>query len=186
MKRASFVAGASFATLVAVGTVWLSHVPVISSPGDTAVLRVAFRARPERIETCVEQSPEALAQLPPHMRQARICEGTTASYRLEIWRDGALVAEHRVHGGGLRQDRPLYVFHEVSMPAGAARVTVRFAREREGEDEDDRESDQTAEREDLRQAVPRELTLERELTFNPRAVVVVSYDPDRRELVTLP
>ncbi len=62
------------------------------------------------------------------MRQALICDGITASYRLEVRRAGVVVADQIVRGGGLRHDRPLYVFREIPMPAGDASIAVRFSR----------------------------------------------------------
>jgi hypothetical protein len=177
VSRWSIAIGGAVALAATSVTVWLSSLPIASVTSEDAVLRLAFRARPERIETCVEQNPETLAALPPHMRQARICEGRTASYRLEVRRDGVLIAEHLVHGGGLRQDRPLYVFHEVPIPVGDASIAITFERQ---VDED--ESGDRAKSTDLRQAVPDELTFERRVRFAPREVILVSYDPDRRAL----
>jgi hypothetical protein len=183
MMRISQAGGASVALAVVCAVAWLSHVPIPASPRDDAMLRVAFRARPERIEVCVEQSPEALAALPPHMRRAQICEGTTASYRLEVRRDGVLVADAPVRGGGLRQDRPLYVFREVSVPPGPAVVAIRFVREgNPAPMEQQSQPPASSGSADLRQAIPSELVFERRVTLAPREVLIVSYDPDRREL----
>jgi hypothetical protein len=71
---------------------------------------------------------EELARLPAHMRQAVICEGGAASYRLEVRHEGRLLAEQIVRGGGWRHDRRLYVFREFTLPPGDARVSVRFDR----------------------------------------------------------
>lgn len=153
-------------------TVWASHVPIGLPGSGEAALRLAWRARPDRIEECRPQSEEVLARLPPHMRQAVICEGVSATYVLEVRRDGALIAERVVAGGGLRRDRPLYVFQEIPMPDGEASVSVRFTRREVGE----------STRED---AVPAELSLERRLRFEAGRVILVTYEPERRELVVM-
>ena len=95
---------------------------------DEAIIRVAWSARPERIETCRRLSDEELAKLPVHMRQRLECEGTTARYRLEVTRDGVLLDSATVQGGGMRHDREVYVSREVLIPPGPSRVNVRFVR----------------------------------------------------------
>ena len=42
----------------------------LSPHGDQAILRLAWTARPERIEDCRQQSDEELSKLPAHMRLA--------------------------------------------------------------------------------------------------------------------
>jgi len=93
-----------------------------------ARLRVAFSARPERIESCRTLGADELANVPQHMRQAVVCEGKTASYRLEVRRDDSLVASALLRGGGLRHDRRLYVLRELDVPSGASTIDVRLVR----------------------------------------------------------
>lgn len=176
--------GLAAAVVSALGIAWLSQVPVVSGTNNQALLRLAWRARPERIEQCVTQSPEALAALPPHMRQATICEGINASYRLEVRRNGLLVAEHIVEPGGLRRDRPLYVFRELAMPVGDATISVTFVRVEAADPDDDDDAGEV--RDTLREAVPASLAWEQQLSFAPRQVRVVSYDPERRALFEVP
>lgn len=179
MSALSRAFGVAAAVASVFGLTWLSHVPVASDTSDHALLRLAWRARPERIEHCVTPSAEALAALPPHMRQTTVCEGINASYRLEVRRDGLLVAEQHVEPGGLRRDRPLYVFRELTMPAGEATIRVTFVRVEAGDPNDDAGGKA---RDTLREAVPASLEWEQRLSLAPRQVRVVSYDPERREL----
>lgn len=153
-------------------TVWASHLPVSLPGSGEAALRLAWRARPDRIEECRPQDEEVLERLPPHMRQAMICEGVSATYMLEVRRDGAVIVERVVAGGGLRRDRPLYVFQEIPIPEGEATMSVRFTRREAGE----------STRGD---AVPAELSLERRLRFETGRVILVTYEPERRELVVM-
>ncbi|MCC7042957.1 MAG: hypothetical protein IT183_03800 [Acidobacteria bacterium] len=177
LKRALGLAAAMASAL---GLSWMSQAPIAPDTSDRALLRLAWRARPERIEHCVTQSPDALAALPPHMRQATVCEGINASYRLEVRRNGVLVDEQHVEPGGMRRDRPLYVLRELAMPVGDATISVTFVRvEAAGADDDD---DAGEARDTLREAVPASLAWEQPLSFAPRQVRVVSYDPERREL----
>lgn len=186
------LAGLAVAAAATIGVTWLSQIPVASGDTAEALLRLAWRARPERIETCIAQSPEALAALPPHMRQTVICEGTNASYRLDVRRDDALVASRIVEPGGLRRDRPLYVFDEIPLPAGDVTIRVSFVRTdapgadgivQDSEDRDDDDSGRSRRRrEELTEAVAASLTWEQRLHFAPGQVRVISYDPERREL----
>jgi len=200
--------GLVVAVAAAAGIVWASNARLRPHETSDAVLRLSWRARAERIESCRPQSEEALEKLPAHMRQALICDGTTASYRLEVRRAGILVADQTVRGGGLRHDRPLYVFREIPMPAGDASITVRFSRV-EGQTTNDVDrhdfgassgggvsaseasramSAESRRREDenrrrqLAETVPAALSLERQFRLTPREVVLVTYDPERREL----
>jgi hypothetical protein len=93
-----------------------------------ARLRVAFSARPERIERCRRVDERELANLPAHMRQSVACEGFVARYRLEVRRDDSLVASALVRGGGLRHDRQLYVLRELSLPSGRRTIDIRLTR----------------------------------------------------------
>ena len=184
--------GVALAAAAMAGVVWASNAPMTAHRVSYAVLRLAWSARPERIETCQQQSADELARLPQHMRQAVVCDGTTAEYRLEVRVDGEVIADQLVHGGGLRQDRRLYVFQELRVREGEAAIDVRFHRGDAGEkspaakrdhedgDEDDGELDRHR-----GQTVPPRLSFERRLRFSPRAVILITYDPDRRELVTV-
>lgn len=106
----------------------LSAAPFRVNPLPDAHLRVAFSARPERIEHCRILSADELANVPQHMRQAVVCEGKSASYRLEVRRDDSLVSTALVRGGGLRHDRRLYVLRELQVPSGRSTIDVRLVR----------------------------------------------------------
>ena len=200
------VMGIAAALLVTVGITWASAVRMPASPA-VAVLRLAWTARPERIEDCRPQNEEELAKLPAHMRQAVVCEGTTAAYRLEVRRDGTLIADQIVVGGGLRHDRPLYVFRDILLPPGDAAIRVRFVRVdaaaarassgtpsalRSDDDhhsdamDDDRRRREGEERIRRREeAIPASLSLERRFRFVAREVILVTYDAERRELASV-
>lgn len=120
------------ATIVTIGAALalalVSTAPLRVNPLPDARLRVAFSARPQRIETCRTPSAGELANLPAHMRQGVVCEGITASYRLEVRRDDSLVASALLRGGGLRHDRQLYALRELSVPSGRSTIDVRLVR----------------------------------------------------------
>lgn len=183
----SRIAGAALALAAAVGIAHGSHVPLTLEDGTGAVLRVAFAARPERIEVCRTLTPAELEALPAHMRQPVSCEGTTAQYELEVRRDGEVLSRERLRGGGMRSDRQLYVFHETAIPAGRSTIEVRLARL------DTAATDVaavTAEQPPADSArtrrhdgeVPPLLELRESVTLGAREVVLVTYDGATRTL----
>jgi hypothetical protein len=106
----------------------VSAAPFRVNAAPDAKLRVAFSARPERIEDCRTLSADELANVPQHMRQAVVCEGRAATYRLEVRRDDSLLVGALLHGGGLRHDRRLYVLRELPVPSGRGTIDVRLVR----------------------------------------------------------
>jgi hypothetical protein len=177
-------AGTAVGALLMAGMVWASNAPMTTNRSPDARLRLAWSARPERIEKCRQKTEEELATLPAHMRQPFSCEGTTAEYRLQVRLEGALVAERVVHGGGLRRDRRLYVFEEILVPAGEAAVDVRFDRVDAGAPAPaagERAGPTAAQRGE----VPPHLSLVRRIQFSSREVVLVTYDSDRQELTAV-
>jgi hypothetical protein len=144
------------------------------------------------VETCYELSAEEQQKLPQHMRQQRICEGTTAEYRLRVEVDRQRRMDETVQGSGEVQVRPLYVYREVALPPGEHRVEVTFERvgpaegAAEEEEEEEEEEQESRARRAREAAVPRRLELERVVRLRPREVLLVTYDAERRELVVRP
>jgi hypothetical protein len=205
MRRAPRVVPALIVTAAALlGMAWGSTAPLRVASASDAILRVSLGARPERIEVCHEQSDEELARLAPQMRQQVVCEGRTAQYRLQVHRNGQLIHSQIVRGGGLRQDRQLYVSRDLHVPPGAGFFAIHLARidtvaqiEDAGGDQDDdddqrnggiipgratREVDERRRRRE--ESVPAELSLDVDVTLDPREVFLVSYDSDERRLIT--
>lgn len=176
----------------------LSRVPSSATPDGRARLRVAFSARPERVEQCRTLSAEELANVPVHMRQSQVCEGTTVRYRLEVLRDGRLLDSATLRGGGLRHDRQLYALRELPVASGPATVEVRLTRLGPGGrpdtaasalalvettgalDRRQREADERRRR--AADEVPAVLVLRESVTLAPREVLLVTYDQGARRL----
>jgi hypothetical protein len=176
----SRIAGAALLAAVIVGIARLSSVPIVLHPSADAVLRLAWSARPERIEKCRQRTPEELAQLPQHMRQPLACEGATAEYRLQVRVDDVVVADRTVRGGGLRRDRRLYVLEEFPIHPGSANIAVRF--DRIGERPPDSAPGANVPHPE---SVPAHLSFERRVTLSARDVVLVTYSADDRQMVAV-
>jgi len=168
------VAGVLLALVATVGLTRASSVS-LSPHGEQAILRLAWTARPERIEDCRQQSDEELSKLPPHMRQSTSCVGTSATYRLEVRWNDQVIAQQTIRGGGLRHDRPLYLFRNIDLPPGDGTIRVAFQRV----------ESVTGNARRREEAVPPSLLLERHLALKSRRVVLVTYDAERRDLVVM-
>jgi hypothetical protein len=173
------VAGVAAGAIAMALLAWASNAPVTVHDSRNAVLRLAWSARPERVEECRQQSEEELARLPRHMRQPVVCEGVAAQYRLTVRRDRTVVAVQTVRGGGLRHDRRLYVFQEVPVPAGESSIDVVFERLDTGTSKASSGPSSGA------PVVPPYLAYERRLRLRPREVALITYDEERRVLVAL-
>jgi hypothetical protein len=205
MTRVPRLLGVVLAIGATVGLTRASSVS-LSPTGEHGVLRLAWTARPERIEDCRQQSDEELAKLPAHMRQSMACVGTTATYRLEVRWNDRIILQQTVRGGGLRHDRALYLFRDIDLPPGDASIRVRFdrlesvtlpAHRDTSSNERDEERHSTAMGDDRRrreleertrgreEAIPPSLSLERHLHLSPRKVILVTYDAQGRALTVL-
>lgn len=194
-RMAGAVAGVAAMAVVVI----CANAPITVHGSEQAILRLAWSVRPERVERCRQQSEEELASLPAHMRQPVICEGTSAQYRLTVLHDGVVAAERLVRGGGLRQDRRIYVFQELPLDPGDGTIEVRFDRidpdaphvalpgtdddRKNGHDADDRQ--ERRERQAAGETVPPHLTLTQRLRIRPREVILVTYSPDRQALALI-
>lgn len=191
---------------------WASTAPLRVDTSGDAIVRVSLGARPERIETCRTQSDEELAKVAPQMRQRVVCEGTTARYRLDVWRDRQLLLSRVVRGGGLRHDRQLYVSRDLRVPPGPASFAVRVTRidtiaseKGDARVDDARDAGRTREDDDVTgqagvipgragreaeerrrrrgEAIPAELELEVDAPLASGEVLLISYDQGTRRLV---
>lgn len=189
------------------GAAWLSTAPMQVDQAGNAVLRISMGARPERIEICRTQTDEELAKLAPQMRQTVLCEGTTARYQLSAHRNGRTVFSSVIRGGGLRNDRPLYVSRDIEVAHGPALYTIQLKRLDSPADKRDRKQESHEEREDSlhestelptraerehderrrrqEEAIPSNLHLDLEADLNPREVLLITYNSEERRLLAV-
>ena len=116
-------------TAALLGMGWLSRAPYTPSAAETGMLRMSWRLRPERVETCRPRTQAELDALPAHMRTPEVCDGGLAAYRLVVRIDDGAPDTMRVLPGGARGDRPLFVLRETPLAPGPHRVLIRFERE---------------------------------------------------------
>jgi hypothetical protein len=150
---------------------FLSYVAVRQTEG---IVRLAWRARGEHVRECRHRTPEELAKLPPHMRQEEVCEGRVLPYRLVVTLDGTERVNQEVRGAGAREDRPLYVTQDLAVAPGPHRVRISFALE--GTPTNVASTDALA--------TPSRLTFDTTVTLAERRVLLVTYDEDRKALIS--
>jgi len=150
----------------------LSFAPYTTEREAGAIVRLAWRARGERVRDCRRVTPEELAKLPVHMRQEVVCEGRVLPYRLVVDLDDSAVVNHLIHGAGAREDRPLYVFQDLTARPGVHRIFVRFTLEGRPQEHDE-----------TRLSTPPRLALDTTLSLAPHRVLLVTYDEEREQLV---
>lgn len=169
-------------SVIVAASAWLlaasSGVNVVWHGSDAAKLRLSWVARPERIEECRELTAAELEARPAHMRQARECMGGSATYSLSVTIDEASAATDVLEGGGIRNDRAIFVLREYPLDPGPRHVQLRFARiEPAGAPMDSANIS--------RGSVPRELILDTVVHIPASGVALVSFE-NGRLLLRLP
>jgi hypothetical protein len=137
-------------------------------------VRLAWRARGQRVNDCRRRTPDELAKLPAHMRQEEICEGRLLPYRLVVAVDSASRMDRLVHAAGAREDRPLYVDEDLPVAPGSHRVTVTFTLVGKAA---------TPPPGDSSLATPSRLALDTILDVGTRRIILVTLDEQREQLV---
>lgn len=190
MKR--WLAGSAAAVLAVSATLGIrvmSHLPYTAESEPRAVVRLSWRVLGRQIRECRRLSPEELQELPAHMRREEVCEGRVAPYMLNVLVDGALADSGLVRASGARQDRPIYVFRELSVEPGEHRLEISFVSQgptaREPVDSAGPRPlpANTAGTVRTADAAPEQLRLDARLRLEPREIALVVYDSERRELV---
>lgn len=161
----------SVAALLVLGA--LSRASYDVEEAQQAVVRLSWRARGVSVQQCRTLTPQELETLPVHMRRERVCESRFVPYRLRVALDEGLLESSVVNAAGAREDRPLYVYREFGVAPGRHRLSVEFIR------------DQTSvpDRAAASTSTPSRLTLDAEISLGAAQVALVTYDPQRLELV---
>ncbi len=145
-----------------------SHVPTAVDDPSGARLRLAWKIRGDRVETCRVRTAEELAALPPHMRQARVCEGRVPPYHLTVLVNGAAVVRDTVFAAGARSDRGVFVLRDLALTPGRYDVDVSLVQETV--------ADSVA-------APSHPLRLTRTVQLDAGQIALVTYDADSASLV---
>jgi hypothetical protein len=114
---------AAFAAVIAVFSQWPPYHPI---DAGQALLKISFLHHGQRLEACVEQTPEELAKLPPNMRAPTRCPRERAPVTIEVDVDGQSVFVATAAPSGLSRDGAASVYRSIPVAAGEHRVQVRM------------------------------------------------------------
>lgn len=126
MKYARVVAGIFVAAAATAALGFGSRVPYTPEGAEAALLRLSWRLRGEKVETCRDRTQAELDALPVHMRTPQICTGHLVAYRMTLRIDGVVVDTATYLPAGAKGDRPIFVLHDEPMTVGEHDVEVDF------------------------------------------------------------
>jgi len=178
-RIATRVAGTMMAVAATASIIGLSGLPWTPPGADRSLLRLAWRAVGELVEECRRPTAEENERLPAHMRREQVCEGRTAPFHLRVEVDGRPVIDDTVFSAGARGDRPVYVFRELEIEAGAHSVAVDFITLLPAGGAPVRTGAAAA-----APAFPDTLRFEGRVAGEPGRITLLTYDADRRSLVS--
>lgn len=151
----------------------VTRVPYRVAGGDEARLRLSWRLRADEAGPCLPPGDSgASGSAGDHMRNPDACLPTLSAFRLRVEVDGGPAIDARIRPSGLRGDRPLYVYREIRLAPGRHRVAISFT-----EDGAERGAEKgLADAEDADPGGSLRLTLDEEISFGPREIVVITFD----------
>ena len=114
---------AAFATVIVVFSQWPPYRPLAP---DQALLKISFLHHGQRLQACIEQTPEELAKLPPNMRAPTHCPRERAPVTIEVDLDGRPAYRETASPSGLSRDGAASVYRSIPVDAGAHRLQVRI------------------------------------------------------------
>ena len=156
--------------MLLVGVSWalgaFAAFPLVLSPPDKAMLKVAFRHVAAFQRGARALSQEELEKLPRHMRpqnQERSRTGTRVDTVVLVDLDGRRLLQKTYRPSGLRHDGPTFAYEEVAVPPGRYRLKAMLAEAAKGvEDSEQRRSWQ----------------LEGEVDIRPRQVLLIDFSEE--------
>ncbi len=150
-----WVAGALVAAAMTAAIGFGSRVPYSPGDSDASILRLSWRLRGEKVETCRDRTPAELEALPVHMRTPQVCTGHLVSYLLTLRVDGEVVDTTTFLPAGAKGDRPIFVLHDEPLVPGRRKVRVDFVPvggdvDNDDDDDDDHDNNDDDDRKALR------------------------------------
>lgn len=181
--------GVAIAIVASILVVIGSIAPWTGYAEPVGIIRLAWSARPQRIEHCRRRSDEELAGVPAHMRERVECQGRAARYAIIASIDGVPRLADTLRGGGARHEGMIHLLRDIVVLPGQRHFelgirqidTAATATDSIGGLASEREQRMEATRERVRrEALPGQVALDTVLALEPRAVVLIGYDPDRQ------
>ena len=171
---ASFMTGLILAALALLIVALVSSISFAPDTAQQGLIRLSWRALGHEVEHCQPLSAQELARQPAHMRRTEKCSGRIDPYRLIVTIDGMRVLDTVIRAAGARGDRPVFVLYDLAVAPGERELDVQFRELEQGPHGRSRTA----------REFPEELHLHAPVQISERAVVLITYDPDARRLVT--
>jgi len=93
---------------------------------ELAAVKLSLSHPTERVEPCVELTPQQIAELAPNMRRTQACERQRLPLLLELEVDGEVAFSLKAAPTGLWEDGPASVYERFNLLPGAHSITVRL------------------------------------------------------------
>jgi hypothetical protein len=91
---------------------------------DMAAIKLSLSHAADRVEPCVQLTPEQMAELAPNMRRAEVCERERLPLTVRLEIDGELLAQIEAPPSGLWNDGPASVYERFEIAPGRHRITA--------------------------------------------------------------
>ena len=156
--------------ILLVGVSWalgaFAAFPLVLSPPDKAMLKIAFRHVAAFQRGARALSQEELEKLPRHMRpqnQERSRTGTRVDTVVLVDLDGRHLLQKTYRPSGLRHDGPTFAYEEVAVPPGRYRLKAMLAETAKGVEDGEQR---------------RLWRLEDEVDIRPRQVLLIDFSEE--------
>lgn len=177
-RRLRWTLGIVAALAAAAGIGWLSQVPYTVHGDDAGMLRLSWRVAGEALEEC--RPVEGDAARPEHMARDEVCQERIPPHRLRLEMDGRTRVDRLVEPGGIRGDRPFFVYEDLLLEPGTDHhVNVEFGPDPEAVERMKEEA--AAEGVDIvpaREGGFRHRSLHREVRVGAREIALVTVGDD--------
>lgn len=117
------IAYAAFAFAVGYLSFWPRY--DYASPAS-ATVKLSLSHATERVEPCVQLTPQQIAELAPNMRRSQSCERKRVPLLLELDLDGEMVMQLQAAPSGLWGDGPASIYERFDLVPGTHAITVRL------------------------------------------------------------
>jgi len=130
-----------------------------------ATVKLSMRHTGQIIGECRIRSEEELMELPPNMRQAKVCPRERSSVEFQFMMDGVEYYHEVVQPSGLKKDGRAKLYHRFTIPSGEHEITARL---KDHKDLDDYNYEETS-------------TIE----LDSGSVLVIDFDPDEKKFIII-
>ena len=93
---------------------------------DMAAIKLSLSHPADRVEPCVQLTPEQIAELAPNMRRVEQCERERLPLTVRLEIDGELLAQIEAPPSGLWNDGPSSVYERFEVAAGRHTITAKL------------------------------------------------------------